>query len=115
MTTQQRHRGFLTLEIVIGMVLLTALALALTITLTTQKRLNARLADHRRALHAAESALLAMQSRQPFTPPEGTTLSTTSPDHPSPSAHWVRITATVNRDSADLVGLVPNSTQGAHP
>lgn len=107
----RQPRGFFTTEAIIGMALLTIIGGALAVAITGQQRVDRRLADQHQALAAAEAALLSLQSHQPI--PAGPEISVTVTDLPCTSGHWVRVTATLHKASADLVGLVPQPAGGA--
>ena len=74
------------------------------------------MSDSRAAARAAESALAILQAERPLGTPPGLTIHV--PPEPSGAAIrgqvWVRVSATVADQSAELVGLVPDGPALRH-
>lgn len=107
-TNRNDRRGFLIIDMLIGLTLLGTLATVLAIGVRSQQKGAAHLAESRAALRAAEAALIDLQSgaNQP-TPRRGVTVRVTDdPTTPASAGHrWVRIEAICNGRSATLYGL----------
>jgi hypothetical protein len=105
-TSRKTSPGFVTADVVMGLMIIVVLAMSLALMVSKQHRGAERLADTRGAVWAAERALATLQSGksvddksiavEPFAG-EGV-----------PAGHaWVRVRATFNGRSATLAGLVP--------
>jgi type II secretory pathway pseudopilin PulG len=104
-----RRSGFLIIDMVIGMILLSALGLVLAVGVRAQQRGAMHLNDSRAAMRAAEAALVEMQSgaaepsaRRGVNVRVINESNTTAPV----GYRWVRIEATCNGRAASIYGLV---------
>jgi len=102
-------RGFLMLDVVVGLAVVVALTIGLTVTLGEHHRALARLRDSASALRLAERALAELQSGQPLSAPEQATVRVepVSQAAEAPGWRWVRVSVTLRRGGAELTGLVP--------
>jgi len=106
---QRRSRGFFTVDVITGLILVAALAAALAVAAGRQRRAITRLADSRAALHFAERAIASLQTGAALPDPgadEKIVVESLTDEAPA-GQRWVRVTATVRERSFDLVGLVP--------
>jgi hypothetical protein len=87
-----------------------ALAVSMFVLLARANQVARKMAGSRAATRAAESQLADLQSAKPLLPEPGQEVTV----HPEPAGGavpgyaWVRVTATVAGQSADIVGLVPD-------
>ena len=102
----KRRRGWVFVDVVMGLILLGLIGTMLAAAATWHYRLLQHLADSRAATRAAESALVSMQAGEPVGQGKFAVhaLPTASD---SPGMQWVEVSATVDGRSASLVGLVP--------
>ena len=106
---QRRSRGFFTVDVITGLILVAALAAALAVAAGQQRRAVTRLGDSRAAVHLAERAIASLQTGTPIPDPSADEKVVVEPltDEAPAGQRWVRVTATVRERSFDLVGLVP--------
>jgi type II secretory pathway pseudopilin PulG len=112
MTHRKNHRrGWMMLEAITAVCLLSMMAMLLTVALRQQERGLKQLAEARAASRAAEAALTAMQSGQSRAVVESgeAKISVTELPEPSDAAgmEWVRVHADLAGRQAELIGLVP--------
>ena len=105
----QQCRGFLIMDMLIGMTLLGVLALVLAVSVRSQQKGAAHLNDSRAALRAAEATLIDLQTgAKELAARHGVSIRVT--DQNSAAApigyRWVRVEATCNGRVATLDGLV---------
>jgi len=102
-------RGFLMLDVVVGLTVVVALTIGLTVTVGEHHRALARLRDSAGALRLAERALAELQSGQPLSAPEQATVKVepVTQAAETPGWRWVRISVALRRGGAELTGLVP--------
>jgi type II secretory pathway pseudopilin PulG len=100
-------RGFVIIDVVIGLAILAAIGAALVVALNRQQGAAARLAETRGLTWAAEQAMAELQSgRKPQV--EGVRVEASPAEAAPPAGYaWVRVRAERNGRSATLVGLVP--------
>ena len=100
-------RGFVIIDVVIGLMILAAVAAALIVALNRHQHASSRLAETRGLTWAAEQAMAELQSgRKPQG--DGIQVESSSTDAAPPAGYaWVRVRAERNGRSATLVGLVP--------
>lgn len=103
--------GFVFLDALWGIGLLTMLAAVLLITVHAERQAQQRLIDTGAASRLAESALTLMQggnaSNQAVKPGSKISVHTLSTPTELPGKSWVRVNAIVNKRNADVIGLVP--------
>jgi hypothetical protein len=99
-----RRRGFLTIDAVAGLILLTTLAVVLATAIGQRVRAANRLADSRTASRLAEAALFDLQQNRP--PPAGVGVRHLLPGREDDVLQWVQVTATVNGRTVALTGAV---------
>ncbi|CAN5465913.1 hypothetical protein BH09PLA1_BH09PLA1_16810 [soil metagenome] len=108
---KQFRRGFLLMDMMIGMVLLVVLATVLAVGVRSRQRGAMHLLESRAAIRSAEAALFELQAgaNEP-TPRRGVEVRVIDDrSGNAPAGHrWVRVEAYCNGRSASLVGL--NST-----
>lgn len=112
------RRGIMLLDALIGLAVVAVLIIVLSIAMTRQQRAGSALAEHRRAIRAAEAAMTRMQAGEQF-PPELFDAQLSQQPIASNAApagyHWIRIEAKVNRQQSTLIGLVPATKPAPHP
>ena len=112
------RRGIMLLDALIALGVVAILILVLSVAMTRQQRASRALAEHRRAIRAAEAGLSRMQAGQDL--PENLFDARLSQQPVNSSAapagyHWIRIEAKVDRQQSDLIGLVPATQPATHP
>jgi type II secretory pathway pseudopilin PulG len=104
-----RH-GFLLVDVITGLVLLTALGTAMVVAQSARSHAARKLADTRAAIRLAERALMELQSGRPTptdTPDAQTEVRPLTSDPAISGTKWVRVRTTLHGQSAVLCGLVP--------
>jgi type II secretory pathway pseudopilin PulG len=114
-----RRRGWVFLDVVMGIMIVAILAAILGFAAATHQRGLKHLADSRSATRLAESALISMQSGQSPSIPanvEGKPSTSNLAFHELPASPdvpgnvWIELDAAVNGRQASLVGLVPRNS-----
>jgi type II secretory pathway pseudopilin PulG len=101
-------RGFVFVDVAMGLALLGVIAIALVSTVGRQQRAAQKLSDTRAAARLAEDALNSLRAAQPLSSEDGSTVGLARlPDPAPPGFAWVRATARVGTSQAQMVGLVP--------
>jgi len=105
--------AFLTADLLIGMGIVAVLAVSVFVILSRSSRLASKMSDSRTSARAAETALSDLQAERPVNAPSEVTIDIHSePGAAAVSGHvWVRVTAALAGQSAELVGLVPDGRQ----
>jgi hypothetical protein len=104
----KRRRGWVFVDVVMGLILLGLSGTMLVVAANWHYRLLKHLADSRAATRLAESELISLQAGEPVDQGKFAVhqLPTASG---SPGMQWVEVSATVDGRGASLVGLVPAS------
>jgi type II secretory pathway pseudopilin PulG len=104
-----RPYGFFTIDALIGLFIIAALASALAVAMGRQRQSVTRFGDSRAAVHLAERALLNLQRGRPLPPVDDqTAISVKNLDTPGTGSQvWVEVSATVRGRTQNLIGLVP--------
>jgi hypothetical protein len=121
-TACRPRRGIFMADVMTAMAIVAALAVSMFVLLARANQVARKMAGSRAATRAAESQLAGLQSAQPLVPEPGQEIAV----HPEPGGaavpgcDWVRVTATVAGQSADVIGLVPDApglhqAQAANP
>ncbi|MBC8109278.1 MAG: type II secretion system protein [Anaerolineae bacterium] len=114
-STKQSRRGFLLIDMVIGLLLLAVMTTVLAVGVRSRQKGSAHLTDTRAALRSAEAALYELQAGAPA-PTSRKDVAVRIIDQQSdtaPAGHrWVRVEATCNGRSASLYGLIPSTNGG---
>lgn len=106
---RKRHRAFMVMDAIVGLAILALLGVIVAGELTWHARAAKRLANVRAAAQLAESALFDLQQgHQPSTAQGTDQIKVEQLSGGDPMSHrsWVRVTATLDGQSAALVGLV---------
>ena len=119
MRTQRTHRdrrGFMLMDVIVGLIVVAVLTVTLGVAVTKQRRASDRLGDSRESARLAEQTLTALQTAvPPPAAPEGATVSvrrdeaTKAPD----GCMWAVVTVTQNGRSVDLCGIVRKGADAA--
>jgi hypothetical protein len=104
------RKGWVFIETVAAMLLLAFLATVLAVGINRQQTALMHLRNSRAALHLAEATL---SDRSFPAPPDGRIARhpLTASSRPSSGLVWIKVTATVDGRSAELVGLSPTGGQ----
>jgi hypothetical protein len=102
--------AFLTADLLIGMSIVAVLAVLLFVMLGRASRLASKGSDTRASARVAESALADLQAERAVSTPTGATIDIRAEPGGAVvrSYTWVRVSAAVADESAELVGLVPD-------
>ena len=106
----RRPRGFMMVELIFAMGLLTLVAVIWASSAARVNRAEIDLANTRDAGYIAERAMLALRAGSELPKPEGNVTITVEPRDGGaavPGESWVYVEATVGRQKQGLVGLVP--------
>jgi len=107
----RRRRGIFLADMLTAMAIVAVLAVSMFVLLARANNAGRKMAESRAASRAAESFLADLQSARPPLPAPGQEVAV----HPEPGGAavpgyaWVRVTATITGESADIVGLVPDA------
>jgi len=115
---KQSRRGFLLMDMVIGLLLLATMTTVLAVGVRSRQKGGAHLLDTRAALRSAEAALYELQSgaAAPSARRGVNVRVVEQKSDTAPAGHrWVRVEATCNGRGASLIGLVPASSGGQQP
>ena len=103
-----RHNGFVLADLVAALAILGVVLVALSVAVTGRARAADSLATSRAVSSAAEDAMTRLQLGQTPTPPESVRLSVKRLEAPAAGDKvWVEVTASRDRQTASLVGMVP--------
>jgi hypothetical protein len=107
--------GFLLADALTALIILSTLSLLLFTAVGRQRHASRSLADSRAVVRLSESAVIALQRRQPLQlPADAHVRITPLPDaSPAGAYHWITLTVSRRRHAATLIALVPNSSTGA--
>jgi hypothetical protein len=112
------RRGFFMADVLTATAIVAALAASMFVLLARANNVSRKMAGSRAATRAAESLLADLQSARPVMPEPGQEMAVRPEPGGAavPGYAWVRVTATVAGQSAEVVGLVPaNPTTGPCP
>jgi hypothetical protein len=113
-----RRRGYLFLDAIVALGLLTAVAMLLVTARSASMRLMRQTDDHRAAVRAAERVLIDLASESPGTPTTRPTTASASAgvvDLPTTAPagwKWVGVRASVKGRAGEVVGLVRAAPTG---
>jgi hypothetical protein len=113
-----RARGFLMLDIVGGLLIVTVLTIALATAVGEHGRSMSRLADSREALRLAERAMVEIQrtgATRIRGPQTQVRIEGVPGEGPPAGWRWAKVAVQYRRGSAELVGLVPASAAEVRP
>jgi type II secretory pathway pseudopilin PulG len=105
----RRRCGWVFIDVLMGIILVSIIAVMLGLAAGWHQRALKHLADSRSATRLAESALLSMETGQ-ITGDAGLTIHRLSTPPQVPGKAWVEVDATVGNCRASLIGLVPQKT-----
>lgn len=105
-----RQRGFLMMDIFIGLGVIIILAMVVGMAIVATGKSVQSLADHRAAVREAERVLTQLQQGKTVNHP----VKVLEADGPK-GMTWVRVEATVEGRSAQLVGIVPTRVMEGRP
>ena len=113
------RRGLFLADVVIGLALLTVVAVLFTVAVGRQRRAGQRLADHREATRLAEAALTSLQAgraaapQPPATDAVVTVREVVDAAPSSPNTRWAEARVEYHGRTVTLVGPVPAGSVAA--
>lgn len=112
------RRGIMLLDAMIALGIVAILILVLSIAMARQQRASRALAEHRRAIRAAEAAMMRMQAGQDLPDNLFDVQLSQQPlaSNTAPAGyHWIHIEAKADHQQSDLIGLVPQTQPATRP
>ena len=107
---RQKHPGFVIIDFITAMTIVTALSLALTVALSAQSRSAQRFGDERTALRAVERVLIELQTGQPVPTDLGAVVIHIDPPTTAKGIagkQWIRVRGQLRNHEIGLFGMVP--------
>jgi Tfp pilus assembly protein PilX len=110
-------RGWVFIDVLMGMILVSLIAVMLDLAVGWHNRALAHLADTRAATRLAESTLFSLESGQAPTPSEKINIRKLESQTTIPGKSWVEVEVAVNNHRASLIGLAPQNAMpsGGNP
>jgi hypothetical protein len=104
----RRRRGTLTIEAIIGIIILSVMLTLVMVAVVQRNRALQRLADVRDMVRRNENALLALQAGQP-TGDAGVTVRKLAKEPPAAGWVWVEVSISKDGHRTALTGLAPTA------
>ena len=108
------HRGFVFIDVALGLALLGIVAVALVTVVGRRQRAAQKLSDTRAATRVAEDALTSLRSGQPPAKRADAELRLKRLADTAPQGYaWVRATTHIGTSDATVIGVVPATAASA--